>query len=291
VRDEIDRASELIWSWWSPQRLFDADVTVCALVFERRANGSASPARPWNRVVTEALGVPALPPLASAGTLEHRARLTANFRDQYYGLVGAVVDEASADHVVEAGDGSGPAPLGPPLVTSGLIDPARCAWGERPIRFAGRRYDRPRVLMAALSPSLARWATALLVPKVLIANQTAVIEAVADVTGAWLPAVPVLTARPADPGQVEAVAAVLTSPVAASWAWHRAAGTGLSPRTVRLGPRWLGELPWPAGDLTTATAAYRVGDVEACGRAVQASYGVTDEALLAWWMAAAVGRR
>jgi SAM-dependent methyltransferase len=293
VRADVDRAAELIWSWWSPRRIFDADVTVCALVFERRTRASGPPAAPWNRVVTEALGVPALPALEGAGTLGDRARLTANFRDQYYGLVGAVIDDPSPDRSAGA-DGSAQPPLpvpGPRLVTSGLIDPARCAWGERPIRFAGRRYDRPRVAMDALSPSLSRWARALLVPKVLIANQTAVIEAVADVAGAWLPAVPVLTARPWEPSLVGPVAAVLTSPVASCWAWHRAAGTGLSARAVRLGPRWLGELPWPAGDLTAATAAYRAGDVEACGRAVQAAYGVSDEALHAWWMASAAGRR
>jgi hypothetical protein len=48
------------------------------------------------------------------------ASFTADFRDQYYGLVGAVSD---------AGDG-------PPLITSGLIDPNECWWGRRRVRFA-----------------------------------------------------------------------------------------------------------------------------------------------------------
>ena len=191
----------------------------------------ADPAPTWSHVVTGALAVPALPPLGAAGALGERARLTANFRDQYYGLVPAVEDGGE----------------GPPLVTSGLLDPGRCEWGRRPVRFAGRRMTRPTVHLDRLAPAMRRWAAGLLVPKVLVANQTRVVEAAVDAEGAWLPGVPVITARPLPGTDPWAVAAVLTSPVASAWAWHRAAGTGLSARAVRLGPRWLGELPWPAG--------------------------------------------
>jgi hypothetical protein len=168
-------------------------------------------------------------------------------------------------------------------VTSGLIDPGRCRWGERPVRFAGRTRERPRVDLEALSPTMGRWAERLLVPKVLVANQTAVIEAVADVEGAWLPGVPVVTVRPGEGTAVIDVAAVLTSAVASCWAWHRAAGTGLSATTLRLGPRWLGDLPWPARSLSAAVAALADGDVDACAAAVDAAYGVTDDRLSAWW--------
>ena len=41
-----------------------------------------------------------------------------------------------------------------------------------------------------------RWAQRKLVPKVLVANQTRLIEAVADPDGAWLPGVPVNTVTP-----------------------------------------------------------------------------------------------
>ena len=143
-----------------------------------------------------------------------------------------------------------------------------------------------------------RWADGLLVPKVLVANQTRVIEAVTDPDGRWLPGVPVITARPTEPADLWPVAAVLTSPVASAWAWHRAAGTGLSATSLRLGPRWLTELPWPAGDLGPAVDALRDGDVVACGRAVLRAYDIDAEAgsetadahgasgaqpLLEWW--------
>jgi len=264
VRAEVDRVATMRWSWWSPRRLFDADVIVCALAFERGAAGAA--ARPWSDVVTRTLGVPPLPALLTAGTLGDRARATANFRDQYYGLVGAVADD-------------GP---GPPLVTSGLIDPGRCRWGERPVRFAGSALIRPRVDLAALSPPLRRWADDLLVAKVLVANQTATIEAVADRAGAWIPSVPVLTLRPRPGTDVDEIAAVLTSAVASCWAWHRAAGTGLSATSLRLGPRWLAELPWPVGPLDGAVAALGAGDVDACAALVGRAYGA-DDGLTRWW--------
>ena len=113
-----------------------------------------------------------------------------------------------------------------------------------------------------------RWAETLLVPKVVVANQTRVIEAVADPDGAWIPGVPLITVRPTDPVDVPAVAAVLTSPYASAWAWHRAGGTGMSAGAMRLGPRWLAELPWPAGDLGGAVSALAAGDVAGCGEAV-----------------------
>lgn len=272
VRAELDARGRIAWSWWSPEQVFDAQVLVCALVLE--LDGAAATERPgpapaWTEIVTARLAVPPLGELASDGCLADRARLTANFRDQYYGLVGAVVED-------------GP---GPRLVTSGLVDPARCAWGERPVTFARRRYQRPTVDLGALDPAMRRWADGLLVPKVLVANQTTVVEAVVDDDGTWLPGVPAITARPRDGADRWAVAAVLTSAVATVWAWHRAAGTGLSASAVRLGPRWLGELPWPAGDLAAAVAALRAGDVAGCGRAVHAAYGLAgDDAALGWWL-------
>ena len=81
-------------------------------------------------------------------------------------------------------------------MTSGLVDPGRCAWGRRDVTFARRRFQRPTVELARLSPTMRRWADGLLVPKVLVANQTRVIEAVADPDGRWLPGVPLITARP-----------------------------------------------------------------------------------------------
>jgi hypothetical protein len=225
----------------------------------------------WTSIVTRAIGIPDVPPLAVSGCVGDRVTVTANFRDEYYGLVPAVGDHAS----------------GPPLVTSGAIDPARCRWGERPVTFNRRRFHRPRVDVSLLDERMRRWVERLTVPKVLIANQTRVVECVVDRHGSLLPAVPVLSARPRRPTEdLSAVAAVLSSPVASVWLWHAAAGTGLSARTVRLRPALVAEIPWPDGDLDAAVAAYQAGDLVASAVAVDDAYGIDADAgarLLAWW--------
>ena len=164
--------------------MFDADVVVCALGFEagaaRAVHGIGG--RPWTDVVTAALGVPALPALRTDGTLGDRAALNANFRDEYYGMVPAVDDD---------GDG-------PPLVTSGLIDPGRCHWGERPVRFARRRFAAPGST-STRSAADAAWATRQARAEGARRQPDRVLEAVADPDGGWLPGVPVITVHPATP--------------------------------------------------------------------------------------------
>ena len=271
VRELVDRDADLAWSWWSPrQRHFDADVHVCALGFRRPAVRPDPP--PWTTVVTDRLGIPRLPlgELRCDGVLADRAELNANFRDEYYALVGAVDDDAD----------------GPPLVTSGLIDPGRCHWGQRAVRFAKRDFAHPRIDLDRLEGRFGAWAERKLVPKVLVANQTRRIEAVADHAGAWLPGVPVTTVTPAGPDAagVGALAAVLTSPVASAFCWHLVAGTGLSATTIRVGPAVLGAVPWPSGDLGPAERALADGDVLGCGVAVVAAFGLSDaDDLVDWW--------
>jgi SAM-dependent methyltransferase len=269
VRQRVDGAARHLWSWWSPRRHFDAEVLVCALGLERRADASLdTPRANWSHVVADALGVPSLPELRCAGTLGQRAHLNANFRDEYYALVPVVSDTAD----------------GPPLVTSGLIDPAVCHWGQRPVRFAKRSFQAPRVDLALLDPKMTAWARRKLVPKVLVASQTAVIEAVADREGCWLPGVPVTSVVPLGATTVDEIAAVLTSPVASVTAWWQSAGTGLSATALRTGPAHLAAQPWPQGDLGAAVAALAIGDVLGCGRAVTRAFGISaDHPMVDWW--------
>lgn len=281
VRERVDELADRTWSWWQQdqRRLFDAAVNVCALGFRRPATSAREPLE-WTRVVTSVLGVPALDAsmITADGTLADHAELNANFRDEYYALVPAVSDEAD----------------GPRFVTSGLIDPGRCWWGERPVKFAKRTFQHPRVDVSKLEGRFPAWARRKLVPKVLVANQTGLVEAVADVDGDWLPGVPITTITPlagdADPvGTVRRVEALLTSPVASAWCWHVGGGTGLSSTAVRLTPVILGQVPWPAGGLDRAVAALDDGDVERCGAEVLDAFGLDGESaadLLTWWRAA-----
>jgi hypothetical protein len=192
------------------------------------------------------------------------ATATADFRDQYYGLIGAVSDDGQ----------------GPPLVTSGLIDVGASAWGTRPARFARTTYRAPRVALDRLSPDLREWAARRLVPKVLVATQTPVIEAVVDAHGLWLPSVPVITVMGADPW---AIAAVLSSPVASAWLAARTLGTGLSPSVLRPTARLLLTLPVPDRPWDEAATFLHARDVFRAAHAMGDAYG-THEAD-AWWRA------
>ncbi|MFT3852324.1 MAG: class I SAM-dependent methyltransferase [Ilumatobacteraceae bacterium] len=263
IRARVDSAMALRWCWWSgDEPMFDAAVDTWAGVWS--AGGMAGPvARCRGASFTSVSSMPipvpvpgavasapqtvqlSLPlPSSPSGTswswtmadadapavdadaprLGSIASFAVDFRDVYYGLVDAVTDD---------GDG-------PPLVTCGLIDPGSCAWGERPVRFAKRRWAAPRVALDRLSPAMRRWAERRLVPKILVANQTATIEAVHDPAGEWLPGVPVLTCTTDDPGRV---LDVLASPAATAWVRHHAAGSGLGANVVRLTPALLSSIP------------------------------------------------
>jgi len=274
VRQSIDERATLTWSSWTGTRDFDAQVVTCALLFEF-GDSDGKDTHNWATVVTERLGVPpvseAMPAGAGVAVLSDFGWINANFRDEYYGMIPAVDDHDD----------------GPPLITSGLIDPGRCRWGERAVRFAKRDFDAPRIDLDALDDRMRTWAERRLRPKVLIANQTRVLEAVADPIGQWLPGVPVVSVYPANSEAVWEIAAVLTSPSASAWAWHERGGTGLSASTIRVGPVMLGELPWPTGPLDQAVACLRAGDLAGCGRAVDRAYGVDPDeaaALAAWWL-------
>src|SRR5690606_24013222 len=174
----------------------------------------------------------------SDGRLGDVAVASSGFRDEYYGLVPHVHDLPLPRRPQLARTGDGPADhrVGPrPLVTSGLIDPGRCRWGERTVRFAKQTFDRPVVAVdellvaadAAPGSPVARaaaWVAATSGPKVVVATQTRVGEAAVDETGSWVPSTPTIAVRGIDdtagsvPGDTEidrlwALAAVICSPL------------------------------------------------------------------------------
>ena len=237
IRDDVSSRTALRWMWWSPTQMFEANVRVWAGVWEvgvsqgqvRRSFGPKFEPRPDIAMPATWSGL-----IADTGEVTHAgpvlgdiATFTADFRDQYYGLVGAVSDSGT----------------GPPLITSGLIEPNDCWWGRRTVRFAKQRFDAPRVDVSSLSPALQRWAAQRLVTKILIANQTRRIEAVIDHEGAWLPSVPVITCTT---DRLDDVEAVLHSDAATDWVRYHAAGSGLSASSVRLTARLLASIPLPA---------------------------------------------
>jgi hypothetical protein len=73
---------------------------------------------------------------------------------------------------------------GPKLVTTGLIDPFNCKWGEEPCRYLGVTYDAPRIDIARqLPPPLGKRVQESLRPKLLVAGLSNRIEACFDRQG------------------------------------------------------------------------------------------------------------
>jgi SAM-dependent methyltransferase len=214
-------------------RAFGASFTPLATVESSVLQGTA----PWSAIFAETRGVPSVL-LKTEGTLRDVARITADFRDQFYGLRGAIVDRADAD----------PA-LFPPLVSTRHVDLAHCRWGEVPVRILFERFAAPRADRAVLEQdaSMAAWVRTRLVPKVLVATQTKVMEAVVDESGAWLPVVPILTATVRDDVDIDLwmLAAAIASPVVTAEAARISYGTALSAAAIKLSATQLLAMPLP----------------------------------------------
>lgn len=222
--------------------------------------------------------------IEGAGPLSDVADITADFRDRYYGLIGRIVHRR--------GDSAGSLA---PLVTTGMLEVGRCAWGERPCRFAGRTWEAPCVNLQRLSPDMAAWAAQRRRPKILLATQTRVLEAAVDERGEWLPVTPIISILPRPGVDVWTLGAVLCSPVLSAIAARVSAGTGLSREVIKLSARQVRALPMPrggcdeAGDLLRAAAANgpdRDALLDRGARLVCRAYGLSDAAtdeLVRWW--------
>lgn len=284
VRERVAAVGAVTDLWVSDQPVFrGTSVLACVPVVRIGAEGGPAPDG-WGRLAAPAFGIPAVDLAARSGTVGDLAVCTADFRDQYYGLV---------PHVREATAGRG----GAPLITSGLIEPASCEWGRRPTRFARRQYDAPVVDVAAVREGpLRSWVDARLVPKVLVAGQGRVIEAVVDEAGEWLPSVPVLTVVPrdtADPAALWRILAVLLAPPVVADAAARYVGTGLTPGSVKVSARQLAALPLPVDADAWAEGAElaRRADVAAAGRVMTTAYAVDPaDGVYDWWLSRVAAR-
>ncbi|HET9422428.1 MAG TPA: hypothetical protein VFO49_14910, partial [Nocardioides sp.] len=286
VREALDREGGLVSLWASDRPVFDGTpVLTCAPVWERGRPGTGAE---WSAWAAPAFGIPAVTLSTGHGVLGDLGPCTADFRDQYYGLV-PFVREAAAG-------GVGPGEVA--LVTTGLIEPAECRWGRSPTRFAKQRYGAPVVDLDALRAdgALTTWAESRLVPKVLVATQGAVLEGVVDVDGDWLPSVPTLVCTP-PPDRLWHVLAVLLAPPVVAHAAARYLGTGLSARSVKLSAKQLAALPLPAdraawdrgAQLARAaqlaeSSRERSGLLLSCAEAMCAAYDVDPSESLAWWV-------
>ncbi len=313
VRDAVTTRADLVGLWFAQESIFAASVRVCAPVLERvdgdadrpasrrvhRATGrgfTPAPSAPspasadsWASLASDLLGIPGVD-LAAQETVGDRATATAGFRDEYYGLVGAVFD-----HVHDVSDATEP-PRVARLVTCGLIDVLANRWGSRPATFARTKYVAPAVDVDKLEGRVAAWVAAQLVPKLLVATQTKVIEVVVDETGDLVPSTPVIAVH-APVAELWRLAAALSAPCVSAHALGRVAGAALAADAIKLAARQVLELPLPvdheawergavlAREVQHAEGPERERLLDDLGATMDLAYGCVDRSVFAWWAA------
>ena len=239
----------------------------------------------WSAAMAAHAGVPRMKQRPH-GVIGDRARVAADFRDQYYGLRGAIKDSKSSH--------------GLRIVTTGLIDWAHCMWGDRPVRLLGKVWKHPEANERAIAddPYMKDWLADAKRPKVVVAVQTKALEAVVDTTGHMAPSVPLIRVVPHKRSDLWRILAVVLSPATSAEAWWRHAGAGLSPHALKLSAKQIAALPLP----TNMSAWNRAADVlkklhhtvgaarekridEFAWLAMEASEVAQEEraALWAWW--------
>ncbi len=258
VRAAVASAGRVEAIWLGDRSFADAGVRVCAPVV---GVGAAPRARPvvrhqglgddasdapatvseselvgrasWSVLLADRSSVPPVDLSCGGGDgprLGDRWHPTAGFRDEYYGIAGLV--EEAPRGLPDVGPGSAR------LITCGLVEPMRSRWGAHRATVHRRRWDRPRVLHGSLDPEgrVGRWARSVLVPKVIVATQTKVLEGIVDVDGTCWPAVPTIAVA-APPVDLWHLAALVHAPPVSAWMWARRAGTALGERDLGVGER------------------------------------------------------
>lgn len=318
IRQWITDTFSLDGFWYCEEPVFAASVRVCAPIFSRSQSSTSvsrwvgpevEPASPvaapsgdsWGPLVADLIGVPNVWIRPSGNnTVGSLAAATAGFRDQFYGFAPHTSEAAG-----ERGEASGVdvSPDRPAAVTVGMIDVLRLRWGTDEFRYAGTKWTRPVVDLAAVAAedaSLHHWAIERLRPKVVLATQTKVIEVAVDTAGTLLPITPVVSVEPhadqAEPDMLWRLAAALSSPPLSAWAITQRLGSALSVQALKLAARDVEALPLPTDSgawsegAVLARAAHNANSaqewtaaIEAFGQVMARSYGVADETLLAWW--------
>ncbi len=317
VRLSVQNAGSLSSLWIDDAGSFEASVDVLAIVVtalpsNRRPNqdsavqtkvvvGSSKAldvATPdptsWSSLLARSQGVPKSLNRSSTALLGDYAHITAGFRQHFYGIQGAVSEACGPELALASGDDRTAR-----LVTSGSIDTLAMKWGRQPVRFGGQRWTAPLLHLDSIADEDVRaWFEARMVPKVLVASQTPIIEAVVDTDGRFVPSVPVITIEPHDPESVWHLAAAVSAPATCAFAVEQAAGSGLSASAIRVSAKLLSAMPLPtkgddwdsgAAAASQAQEAFSNGDDDAyksalhwLGHAMTAAYQAP-AATMQWW--------
>jgi hypothetical protein len=296
ARDASITLASLRSIWSSDTSMFeDASVRVCAVTFERgkpravrRAFGAGfatlkgQGAHPkhgdesWAPLLAEGFGAPRIEMTPVAGAVADIATATADFRDQYYGLRDAIEEDGS----------------GPRLATTRHIDLCSCTWGDCEVRVLGERYTRPTIAPARVvgRKGMDGWLEARLVPKILVATQTRVIEAFVDERGEYAPLVPIISVFPRVGTDLWQLAAAIASPLVAARALALYAGSALGAGAIKLSARQLLAMPLPSDVRAWKRSAtcLRAHDFEGFARASCEAHALSareSRDVLRFWMA------
>ncbi len=205
----------------------------------------------WSHLGAAAMGIPEAQ-LKSDERLADCADATADFRDQYYGLAGFIIESEDIDPAQQDDFEAYP-----PIVTTGLIDLAVCRWGAAQTRLHKRRWTAPRIDRRRMERdgALAPWITARLVPKLILATQTRVMEVIVDAQGRYVPSVPLITVTPKAGTDLWMLAAALASPVITAYALRHHAGAALHSDAIKLSAAQTLDLPLPTDRTSWKRAA------------------------------------
>ena len=255
------------------------------------------PGDSWGPLFARAHGLPSVGSTAGP-RLGEVATATAGFRDEFYALLDSSVDLGQ----------SGPQLLGgaqaSPLITVGMIDPGSHSWGMQARRFGGRKQLAPAADMAALErlqPRIAEWARARQVPKVLVATQTRIVEAVADPVGRLIPVTPTISVEPRNTSHAQEcvwhLTAALLSPPVSARALSAHLGAGLSSGALRWSARSVLQVELPIDETVWASGAVLAQKLASCdqadrpkslaelGKVMCAAYEIDPtDAVFGWWL-------
>jgi hypothetical protein len=302
LRQSIDNSGHLQAMWICEDQVFDAAVQTCVVFIDQAHLGGtkvyageagefvseiseeATPGE-WSRFIYAARSLPKFE-IFGGRTLAEIAEATNDFRDEYYGLIGHVIDSESAD-----------ASRFPKLLTVGKVDLAQTLWGDSDTKFAKEKYLHPRVDIHALSDKLQKWASMRLQPKVIVATQTRIVELYVDEEGEYLPSIPLASVTPIKLGNLWKIAACLAAPPISLLAYQRLAGAGMSAEVLKLSARNLLKLPLPSDDdkwnlgsehLRNAHAlsgSRRTEELRAFGYMMCGAYGLSGQPeIMDWWL-------
>ncbi|MGJ8636137.1 MAG: HsdM family class I SAM-dependent methyltransferase [Phycisphaerales bacterium] len=225
-----------------------------AMVVSREVFGSLET---WSSIGAVTMGVPEVE-IYALGVVGDMAHATADFRDEYYGLAGKLVEDAEC----AAEDGS------VKVVTTGLIDLGVCHWGRKATRILKQRWDGPRVSGEAFEGDarLAKWVESRRVEKVLVATQTKVVEAFVDVGEGLVAVTPMITVVAQGGADVWRIGAAIGSPVCTMFAMREFGGAAMHADALKMSARQVMGLPLPSDEGAWDEGAAAFERVHAAGR-------------------------